>query len=89
MYTVVSSFLAKRVSLTKIANLLCSHGKPSESTGQKEELFGFQNKLSEELSNYKKLITLGPRKPARWQLNWAHVHRIVSSFLAKRVSLTK
>ena len=25
----------------------------------------------------------------RWQLNWTHVHRVVSSFLAKRVSLTK
>ena len=33
VHRVVSSFLAKRVSLTKIANLLCSHGKPSESNG--------------------------------------------------------
>ena len=33
VHRVVSSFLAKRVSLTKIANLLCSHGKPRESNG--------------------------------------------------------
>ena len=31
----------------------------------------------------------GARDLERWQLNWSNVHRVVSSFLAKRVSLTK
>ena len=34
-------------------------------------------------------MTLGPQNPERRQLNWAHLHRGVSSFLAKRVSLTE
>ena len=34
-------------------------------------------------------MTTGPGDLERRQLNWAHVHRVVSSCLAKRVSLTK
>ena len=34
-------------------------------------------------------MTLGSRDLERQQLNWTHEHRVVSSCLAKRVSLTK
>ena len=34
-------------------------------------------------------MTLGSRDLERQQLNWTHEHRVVSSSLAKRVSLTK
>ena len=34
-------------------------------------------------------MTLGSRDLECRQLNWSHVHRVVWSFLAKRVSMTE
>ena len=34
-------------------------------------------------------MTPGPKNLERWQLDRFNVHRVVSSFLVKRVSLTK
>ena len=46
--------------------------------------------LIEELLRKTKIHMIrGPTDLERRQLNWTHVHRVVSSFLTKRVSLTK
>ena len=76
---VVSSFLAKRVSLTKTANLLSSHGKPRESNRHNWEKNYSAFKINYLRSNQttKKHMTLGPRNFERRQINWNHVHRVL------------